>query len=660
MPGELFAAFLDVRRIAGVRMVATARPVEPSPPHWRAGVYAFRSFDVRASDAAEFVDLSERAWPEFESGYDAQIIGLWRSLDVPAPEARFHLLTRYASLATWEASRADVGRPEFARRAKLTRATRVVTATLGVTRIRVAREADRDAIRAVHTAAFGRADEAELALRLWAREPACISLVAEADGAVVGHVLFSPVSVDGRSFERAPFGLGPVGVLPGLQRGGAGKALCRAGIDACRKAGAPFLVVLGHPPVLPALRLRARRPLRAHLRGRAAARRVHGARARARRARERRRPGPLRARVRLSRIAGESLMPMLKTPAEYVESLRDGRVVFWDGDKIEDVTKDAALPRADRGRRARLRVRRPGEARAHHLPDRGGRPRAPRVPDPAHRGGPAEAPRAGHADEHRRRRHRRVHGAAVGEGRGRAGQPALRREHREPVALRARERPARGRGHHRREGRPRAPRAPAGRPRPVPAHRRPQRQGHRGARREAAHHRGVARARARGHADQVDAPRGGRLRGLVLDPDQRARREDHQPQLRARRAARVRLPRERAPLDARGLRHLRRRVRAVGARVPGRRGPPRGRVRALARPVGAHARHGRGRRARRAHDRPGAARLGAPGQGRQGRRAERRRRDGLLRAADPHEPRLGVRATSRPRRRAWSTRTCWA
>ena len=31
----------------------------------------------------------------------------------------------------------------------------------------------------------------------------------------------------------------------------------------------------------------------------------------------------------------------LKTPAEYVESLRDGRVVFWDGDKIEDVTKDA-------------------------------------------------------------------------------------------------------------------------------------------------------------------------------------------------------------------------------------------------------------------------------------------------------------------------------
>src|SRR5262245_2697471 len=42
----------------GVRMAATARPVEPKPPAWRPGVYAFRSFDVRAADADEFVDLS--------------------------------------------------------------------------------------------------------------------------------------------------------------------------------------------------------------------------------------------------------------------------------------------------------------------------------------------------------------------------------------------------------------------------------------------------------------------------------------------------------------------------------------------------------------------------------------------------------------------------
>ncbi|MFI5316885.1 MAG: hypothetical protein ACHQ6T_14385 [Myxococcota bacterium] len=127
--GALRAASADARDVHTERMVATVRPVALAPPT-RPGVYAFRSFEIRDSDSAEFASLSERAWPGFEGSYDADIIGLWKSLDVRAPDARFHLLTRYASLATWEVSRADVGRPEFARRHKLTRATRVVTATL--------------------------------------------------------------------------------------------------------------------------------------------------------------------------------------------------------------------------------------------------------------------------------------------------------------------------------------------------------------------------------------------------------------------------------------------------------------------------------------------------------------------------------------------------
>jgi hypothetical protein len=127
--GALRAASAGARDVRTERMVATVRPAAPAQPT-RPGVYAFRRFEIADSDSAEFTSLSERAWPEFEASYDAQIIGLWKSLDVPAPDARFHLLTRYASLATWEASRADVGRPEFARRHKLTRATLVVTATL--------------------------------------------------------------------------------------------------------------------------------------------------------------------------------------------------------------------------------------------------------------------------------------------------------------------------------------------------------------------------------------------------------------------------------------------------------------------------------------------------------------------------------------------------
>lgn len=117
--------------------------------------------------------------------------------------------------------------------------------------IRPARPDDEPAILRVHEAAFGRPAEAELAVKLARREPACVSLVACAGDEVVGHVLFSPVSVDGRRFAQPPMGLGPVGVLPGRQKTGAGKLLCRAGIEACRARGAPFLVVLGHTTYYP-------------------------------------------------------------------------------------------------------------------------------------------------------------------------------------------------------------------------------------------------------------------------------------------------------------------------------------------------------------------------------------------------------------------------
>jgi putative acetyltransferase len=120
-----------------------------------------------------------------------------------------------------------------------------------VTRIREARPADADAILRIHTAAFGRSDEAELVRRVSQRAAECVSLVAEENGAIVGHVLFSPVTVVGHRFAASPMGLAPVAVSPELQRGGAGSALCRAGIEACRARGAPFVVVLGHTSYYP-------------------------------------------------------------------------------------------------------------------------------------------------------------------------------------------------------------------------------------------------------------------------------------------------------------------------------------------------------------------------------------------------------------------------
>ncbi len=72
-----------------------------------------------------------------------------------------------------------------------------------------------------------------------------ISLVAEADGVVIGHIAISPVSVsDGAS---SWFGLGPISVLPQHQRRGVGSQLMREALRVLRGRGASGCVVLGEP-----------------------------------------------------------------------------------------------------------------------------------------------------------------------------------------------------------------------------------------------------------------------------------------------------------------------------------------------------------------------------------------------------------------------------
>jgi putative acetyltransferase len=72
-----------------------------------------------------------------------------------------------------------------------------------------------------------------------------ISLVAEVDGQVVGHIAFSPVSIsDG---TRNWYGLGPVSVLPEFQRQGIGKALIREGLARLRALNAQGCCLVGHP-----------------------------------------------------------------------------------------------------------------------------------------------------------------------------------------------------------------------------------------------------------------------------------------------------------------------------------------------------------------------------------------------------------------------------
>ena len=72
-----------------------------------------------------------------------------------------------------------------------------------------------------------------------------LSLVAERSGQVVGHVAFSPVTVSDGS--RGWFGLGPVSVLPSLQKQGIGRSLIESGLSMLRERGAAGCVLVGEP-----------------------------------------------------------------------------------------------------------------------------------------------------------------------------------------------------------------------------------------------------------------------------------------------------------------------------------------------------------------------------------------------------------------------------
>jgi putative acetyltransferase len=76
-----------------------------------------------------------------------------------------------------------------------------------------------------------------------------LSLVAELEGRVIGHIAFSPVTIsDG---PRNWYGLGPVSVLPEYQRQGVGKALIREGLARLKAMNAQGCCLVGHPDYYP-------------------------------------------------------------------------------------------------------------------------------------------------------------------------------------------------------------------------------------------------------------------------------------------------------------------------------------------------------------------------------------------------------------------------
>ncbi len=115
--------------------------------------------------------------------------------------------------------------------------------------IRAERAGDEATIRRVTAAAFAGAahsagTEPDIIDRLRIADALTISLVAEDQGAIVGHAAFSPVEI---GTAAGWFGLGPVAVAPAQQRRGIGNALVVRGLALLREQGARGCVVLGDP-----------------------------------------------------------------------------------------------------------------------------------------------------------------------------------------------------------------------------------------------------------------------------------------------------------------------------------------------------------------------------------------------------------------------------
>lgn len=110
---------------------------------------------------------------------------------------------------------------------------------------------DHEAIRQVNRLAFGKDEEARLVDALRDGGYVQVSLVAERDEQIVGHVLFSDLPIITDSGTVPALALAPMAVVPKFQRQGIGSQLVRCGLDVCREQGHPVVIVLGHPAFYP-------------------------------------------------------------------------------------------------------------------------------------------------------------------------------------------------------------------------------------------------------------------------------------------------------------------------------------------------------------------------------------------------------------------------
>ena len=116
--------------------------------------------------------------------------------------------------------------------------------------IRLEKSDDIPLVYSVLEQAFNRDAEAKLADKL---RQACadhLSLVAEENGVIVGHIMFTPVLIKNDKNIQG-MGLAPMAVLPERQHQGIGTQLVKSGLQILKEKGCPFVIVLGHPEYYP-------------------------------------------------------------------------------------------------------------------------------------------------------------------------------------------------------------------------------------------------------------------------------------------------------------------------------------------------------------------------------------------------------------------------
>lgn len=120
--------------------------------------------------------------------------------------------------------------------------------------IRSEKPEDVPSVHTVNEQAFEQPSEADLVDKLRQSCPEALSFVADDEGNVVGHILFTPAVIESSDKSIQGMGLAPMAVSPERQREGIGSRLVKHGLEVLRDRSCPFVIVLGHPNYYPRFR----------------------------------------------------------------------------------------------------------------------------------------------------------------------------------------------------------------------------------------------------------------------------------------------------------------------------------------------------------------------------------------------------------------------